>query len=48
MFEKCLKSYTFDGSSATKWHNGPEAYGKRWKGMVRMYAIEFRIIQGVP
>ena len=25
------KSFTFDGSSATKWHNGPEAYGKRWK-----------------
>ena len=25
------KSYTFDGSNASKWHNGSEAYGKRWK-----------------
>ena len=25
------KSFTFDGSTAHKWHNGSEAYGKRWK-----------------
>ena len=24
-------SYTFDGFNAAKWHNGQEAYGKRWR-----------------